>query len=283
VIVAGGAESMSFVPMGGNKLAVNPWLVENHPNSYMSMGLTAERVARHYGISREDSDRFALRSHQNALAAIGAGKFADEVVPVPVTLTALNGDGHPHAAKKEFTVDEGPRADTSYEALAKLRPAFHARGVVTAGNSSQISDGAAAVVVMSSERAAQLGLEPLARFVSYAYAGCLPEEMGIGPVYAVPKALKLAGLTLDQIGLVELNEAFAAQSLAVIRTLGLDPDKVNVNGGAIALGHPLGCTGAKLTATLLSELARRKARYGLVTMCVGGGMGAAGIFENLRS
>jgi acetyl-CoA acyltransferase len=282
VIVAGGAESMSFVPMGGNKPAVNPWLVENHPNSYLSMGLTAERVARHYGISREDSDRFALRSHHNALAALRDGKFAGEVVPVPVTLTALE-EGRPRATEREFTVDEGPRADTSYEALAKLRPAFHAHGVVTAGNSSQTSDGAAAVVVMSMERAKQLGLEPLARFVSYAYAGCLPEEMGIGPLYAVPKALKLAGLTLDQIDLIELNEAFSAQSLAVIRALGIDLEKVNVNGGAIALGHPLGCTGAKLTATLLSELARRKARYGLVTMCVGGGMGAAGIFENLRN
>jgi acetyl-CoA acyltransferase len=283
VIVAGGAESMSFVPFGGNKVAVNPWLVENYPNSYLSMGLTAERVARHYGISREDSDRFALRSHQKALAAIHDGRFDGEVVTVPITSTVFNGDGRPHDAEREFRVDEGPRADTSYEALAKLRPAFHAKGVVTAGNSSQTSDGAAAAVVMSAERAKQLGLAPLARFVSYAYAGCLPEEMGIGPVYAVPKALKLAGLTLDQIDLVELNEAFAAQSLAVIRTLGLDPEKVNVNGGAIALGHPLGCTGAKLTATLLPELKRRKLKYGLVTMCVGGGMGAAGIFENLQS
>ncbi len=283
VIVAGGAESMSFVPYGGNKLAVNPWLVANQPGSYLSMGLTAERLAKHYGISREDSDRFALRSHHNALAAIRDGKFESELVAVPVTLTALNGDGRPHSTEREFTVDEGPRADTSYEALAKLRPAFHARGVVTAGNSSQTSDGAAAAVVMSAEKAKQLGLQPLARFVSYAYAGCIPEEMGIGPVYAVPKALKLAGLTLDQIDLVELNEAFAAQSLAVIRTLGLDPEKVNVNGGAIALGHPLGCTGAKLTATLLPELKRRKAKYGLVTMCVGGGQGAAGIFENLQN
>ncbi len=283
VVVAGGAESMSFVPMGGNKVAVNPWLVSNHPDSYMSMGLTAERVARHYGISREDSDRFALRSHHNALAAIRDGKFENEVVPVPVTLTTVNGDDRPHATEREFKVDEGPRADTSFDALAALRPAFHARGVVTAGNSSQTSDGAAAAVVMSAEKAKQLGLQPLARFVSFAYAGCPPEEMGIGPIYAVPKALKLAGLTLDQIGLVELNEAFASQSLAVIRTLGLDPEKVNVNGGAIALGHPLGCTGAKLTATLLAELKRRKAQYGLVTMCVGGGMGAAGIFENLQN
>jgi acetyl-CoA acyltransferase len=284
VIVAGGAESMSFVPMGGNKPAVNPWLVENYPDSYMPMGLTAERVARHHNVSREDSDRFALRSHLNALAAIREGKFAGEVVPVPVKLTSVNGDGRPQATEREFRVDEGPRADTSLEALAALRPAFHARGVVTAGNSSQTSDGAAAVVIMSEERAKQLGIAPLARLVSYAYAGCLPEEMGIGPVYAVPKALKLAGLagTNGQIDLIELNEAFASQSLAVIRALEFDPEKVNVNGGAIALGHPLGCTGAKLTATLLAELKRRNARYGLVTMCVGGGMGAAGIFENLQ-
>jgi acetyl-CoA acyltransferase len=274
VIVAGGAESMSFVPMGGNKIAVNPWLVENYPGSYMSMGLTAERVAKHYGITREASDEFALGSHQKALAAIQAGNFEDEIVPVPVAAAAK---------EKFFKVDEGPRTDTSFEALSKLRPAFHAKGVVTAGNSSQTSDGAAAALVMSEERAKEIGAQPLARFVSFAYAGCLPEEMGIGPVYAIPKALKLAGLTLDQIELIELNEAFAAQSLAVIKTLGIDPARVNVNGGAIALGHPLGCTGAKLTATLLREFKRRKARYGLVTMCVGGGMGAAGIFENLQN
>jgi acetyl-CoA acyltransferase len=282
-IVAGGSESMSFVPLGGNKVAVNPWLVENYPNSYMSMGLTAERVARHYGISREDADRFALDSHQKALAALRDGRFEEEIVPVRVTVTSANGDGRPSKKEQEFRVDEGPRADTSYEALAKLRPAFHLNGIVTAGNSSQTSDGAAAAVIMSSDRAQQLGVQPLARFVSYAYAGCLPEEMGIGPVYAIPKALKLAGLDLDQIEVIELNEAFAAQSLAVIRTLGLNPAKVNVNGGAIALGHPLGCTGAKLTATLLRELKRRKAKYGMVTMCVGGGMGAAGIFENLQN
>lgn len=282
VIVAGGTESMSFVPFGGNKIAVNPWLVENYPNSYMSMGLTAERVAKHYEISREQSDRFALASHQKALGAIQAGKFEDEIVAVPVKTSALAGAAEPQERETEFRVDEGPRADTSYEALAKLRPAFHAKGTVTAGNSSQTSDGASAVVVMSEERAKSLGLKPLARFVSYAYSGCLPEEMGVGPVYAVPKALKLAGLTLDQIDVIELNEAFAAQSLAVIKLLGLDPAKVNVNGGAIALGHPLGCTGAKLTATILRELKRRNARYGLVTMCVGGGMGAAGIFENLQ-
>lgn len=282
VIVAGGAESMSFVPMGGNKIAVNPWLVENHPGAYLTMGLTAERLAKHYEISREDSDRFSLDSHRKALAAIENGSFQDEIVPVPVTDTTPSGNGSPKNTTTEFSVDEGPRAGTTLEALAKLSPAFHARGVVTAGNSSQTSDGAAAAVVMSAERAAQLGIRPVARFASFAYAGCDPEEMGIGPVYAVPKALRLAGLTLDQIDVIELNEAFAAQALAVIRQLGLDPAKVNVNGGAIALGHPLGCTGAKLTATLLRELAPRKARYGLVTMCVGGGMGAAGIFENLQ-
>jgi len=283
VIVAGGAESMSFVPMGGNKLSANPWLVENHPGSYLSMGLTAERVARHYGITREESDQFAYGSHRKALAAIEAGVFHDEIVPVPVNTTTLNERGKPSEQKSEFTVDEGPRPDTSLNALAKLRPVFHAKGIVTAGNSSQTSDGAAAAVLMSEERAQDLGLNPLARFVAFSYSGCAPEEMGVGPVYAIPKALKMAGLSLDEIELIELNEAFAAQSLAVIKTLGLDPAKVNVNGGAIALGHPLGCTGAKLTATLLGELKRRKGRYGMVTMCVGGGMGAAGIFENLQN
>ncbi len=282
-IVAGGAESMSFIPFGGNKIAVNPWLVDNYPNSYMSMGLTAERVAKHYEISREESDRFALQSHEKALAAIRAGKFDDEIVAVPVVTSVPKDAGKFHKNETEFRVDEGPRADTSYDALAKLRPVFHSSGVVTAGNSSQTSDGAAAAVIVSEECVTALGLKPLARFVSFAYSGCLPEEMGIGPVYAVPKALKLAGLTLDQIDVIELNEAFAAQSLAVIKMLGLDPAKVNVNGGAIALGHPLGCTGAKLTATILRELKRRKSKYGLVTMCVGGGMGAAGIFENLQN
>jgi len=283
VIVAGGAESMSYVPMGGNKVSVNPWLVENFPGSYLSMGLTAERVAKKYGITREESDAFALSSHQKALAAIEAGRFEDEVVAVKVTHTAVNGTGKPTSKESEFKVDEGPRADTSLDALAKLRAAFHAKGVVTAGNSSQMSDGAAAAVVMSDERAKAIGATPLARFVSFAYAGCAPEEMGIGPVYAIPKALKLAGLTLEDIDVIELNEAFAAQSLAVIKTLGIDIAKVNLNGGAIALGHPLGCTGAKLTATLIREMKRSKARYGLVTMCVGGGMGAAGIFENLQN
>ncbi|MFY9746883.1 MAG: acetyl-CoA C-acyltransferase [Acidobacteriaceae bacterium] len=281
VIVAGGVESMSFVPMGGNKIAVNPWLVENHPGSYLTMGLTAERIAKKYGISREDADKFALESHRKAVAAVEAGRFQGEIVPVPVTISSPNGNNEPKTVTIEFRADEGPRADTTYEALAKLPPVFHAKGMVTAGNSSQTSDGAAAAVVMSAERAAQLGIKPMARFVTFACAGCDPEEMGIGPVYAVPKALRLAGLSLDQIEVIELNEAFAAQALSVIRQLGLDAAKVNVNGGAIALGHPLGCTGAKLTATILRELGRRKGRYGLVTMCVGGGMGAAGIFESL--
>ena len=282
VIVAGGTESMSFVPMGGNKISINPALMEQYPDSYLSMGLTAERVAKHYGISRLQADEFALASHQKALAAQAAGKFEQEIVPVCVTFAAPDAKSKPKKTVIEFKADEGPRADTSLEALAKLKAAFHAHGTVTAGNSSQMSDGAAASVVMSSERAEALGLRPLARFVAYAYAGCLPEEMGVGPVYAIPKALKLAGLSLDQIDLIELNEAFAAQSLAVMKVLGLDPAKVNVNGGAIALGHPLGCTGAKLTASLLQEMKRRNVRYGMVTMCVGGGMGAAGIFENLN-
>ncbi|HEX4650885.1 MAG TPA: acetyl-CoA C-acyltransferase [Granulicella sp.] len=281
VIVAGGTESMSFVPFGGNKISVNPWLVENYPGSYMSMGLTAERVAAHYGISREAQDEFSYGSHQKALAAIAAGRFDDEIVPVTVTHTAPNGKGKAETRETSFTRDEGPRADTSLEALAKLKPVFHAKGTVTAGNSSQTSDGAAAAVVMSAGRAAALGIKPMAKFVAFSYAGCDPEEMGIGPIYAIPKVLKLAGLSLDQIDLFELNEAFAAQSLAVLKVLGIDPAKVNVNGGAIALGHPLGCTGAKLTATLLREMPRRKAKYGIVTMCVGGGMGAAGIFETV--
>jgi acetyl-CoA acyltransferase len=283
VVVAGGAESMSMIPMGGSKPSPNPWLAENYPASLLTMGLTAERVARHYSVSREDQDAFALASHRKALAAQAAGRFADELVSVTVT-TAMPGikAGKPKITEAIFAADEGPRADTSAEALAKLRPVFHAQGTVTAGNASQTSDGAAAAVLMEAGRARELGLQPLARLVAYAATGCLPEEMGIGPIHAIPKALKLAGLTLDDIGLIELNEAFAAQALAVIRTLGLDPEKVNVNGGAIALGHPLGCTGAKLTATLLQEMKRRNLRYGMVTMCVGGGMGAAGIFERLN-
>lgn len=283
VVIAGGAESMSLIPMGGNKPSPNPWLAENYPASLLTMGLTAERVARHYNISRDDQDAFALASHQKATAAQASGRFTGELVPVPVTTATPSARaGKPTLEEKSFAADEGPRADTSAEALAKLKPVFHAQGTVTAGNSSQTSDGAAATVVMSAERARQLGIQPIARLVAYATTGCLPEEMGIGPIHAIPKALKLAGLTLDQIDLIELNEAFAAQSLAVIRTLGIDPAKVNVNGGAIALGHPLGCTGAKLTATLLAEMNRRNVRYGMVTMCVGGGMGAAGIFERLQ-
>lgn len=281
-IIAGGAESMSLIPMGGNKPSPNPWLAEHYPASLLTMGLTAERVARHYKISREDQDAFALASHQKALAAQKEGRFAGELVPVNV-IHAVPGEkpGKPVVTERAFAADEGPRADTSAEALAKLKPVFHAQGTVTAGNSSQTSDGAAAAVLMDAAHARDLGLEPLARLVAYAAVGCLPEEMGMGPVAAVPKALRLAGLTLDQIDVIELNEAFAAQALAVIRELGLDPERVNVNGGAIALGHPLGCTGAKLTATLLAEMQRRKARYGMVTMCVGGGMGAAGVFEKM--
>jgi acetyl-CoA acyltransferase len=283
VVVAGGTESMSMIPMGGHKISANPWLVDNMPAAYLSMGLTAERVGERFHVSREDADNFALASHQKALKAIAEGRFTDEIVPVEWTeRTPRPGSAKPKEEKRSFQVDEGPRADTSAEALAKLKPAFHAKGTVTAGNSSQTSDGAAATIVTSAERAAALGMKPMARFLAFATAGCAPDIMGIGPVHAVPKALKIAGLKLEDIGLVELNEAFAAQSLAVIRELGLDPEKVNVNGGAIALGHPLGCTGAKLTATLLHEMQRRKVRYGLVTMCVGGGMGAAGIFENLN-
>jgi len=257
--------------------------MENRPEAYISMGLTAERVAAHYNITREECDQFALRSHQRSLAAIAAGHFDDEIVPVPVFTTVRTAKGNLEKQEKSFKVDEGPRADTSFEVLTKLRPVFHAKGVVTAGNSSQTSDGAAATVVMSDARAKEIGAEPLLRFVSFAYAGCMPEEMGIGPIYAIPKALKLAGLKLEEIDLIELNEAFASQTLAIIKTLGIDPEKVNVNGGAISLGHPLGCTGAKLLATISREMKRRKARYGMVTMCVGGGQGAAGIFENLQN
>jgi acetyl-CoA acyltransferase len=282
VVVAGGTESMSLLPMGGLKPAPNPWLAENYPAALITMGLTAERVARHYDVNRDDQDAFALASHQKALAAQAAGRFRDELIPVSLTKTTPNGaPGKIDVQEKPFIADEGPRADSSAEALAKLKPAFHATGTVTAGNSSQISDGAAATVLMDALRAKELGIDPIARLVAYAVAGCLPEEMGVGPIYAIPKALDRARLALKDIDLIELNEAFAAQSLAVIRSLGLDRARVNVNGGAIALGHPLGCTGAKLTATLLSEMRRRKARYGMVTMCVGGGMGAAGIFERL--
>jgi acetyl-CoA acyltransferase len=282
VVVAGGAESMSLIPLGGMKPSPNPWLAEHYPAALMTMGLTAERVARHYGVSREDQDAFALASHRKAVAAQAEGRFNDELTPVNVT-TAVPGAkaGKPIVTEAVIAADEGPRADTSLEALANLKPAFHAQGSVTAGNSSQTSDGAAAAVLMEAGRARELGIRPLGRLVAYAATGCLPEEMGIGPIAAIPKALRLAGLTLDEIGLIEFNEAFAAQALAVIRVLGLDLERINVNGGAIALGHPLGCTGAKLTATLLSEMRRLRVRYGMVTMCVGGGMGAAGIFELL--
>jgi acetyl-CoA acyltransferase len=302
VIVAGGTESMTMVPMGGNKVSPNPWLVDHNPDAYINMGLGTEHIARKFGITREQADQFSVDSHKKALAAIAAGHFKEETVPVEVKITSLasaNGasassvPGGSSASMKAkmtpkpttqtftFDTDEGPRADTSLDALAKLKPAFHVAGTVTAGNSSQMSDGAAAAVVMSDERAKSLGLKPLARFVAYATAGVLPEEFGIGPVAAIPKALKLAGLTLNDIAVFELNEAFAAQSLAVIQQAGLDPSRVNPNGGAIALGHPLGCTGAKLTATILRELQQRNARYGMVTMCIGGGMGAAGILERL--
>jgi len=297
-IVAVGTESMTMVPMGGNKVSPNPWLVDHNPDAYINMGLGTENIARKFGITREQADQFSVESHKKALAAIAAGRFKEETVPVEVKITAVAigngassgsaaGSAKPKAVTKAatqtftFETDEGPRADTSLEALAKLKPAFHVKGTVTAGNSSQMSDGAAAAVVMSDERAKALGLKPLARFVAYATAGVLPEEFGIGPVAAIPKALKLAGLTLNDIAVFELNEAFAAQSLAVIQQAGLDPSRVNPNGGAIALGHPLGCTGAKLTATILRELQRRNARYGMVTMCIGGGMGAAGILERL--
>jgi acetyl-CoA acyltransferase len=284
VIIAGGTESMSLVPMGGNKVSPNPWLMDHYPDSYLGMGLTAENLARTYGITREQADQFSYQSHQKALAAIAACKFKDEIVPVEVNFTSLeNGSNgaRPKITTTMFDIDEGPRADTSLEALAKLKPAFHARGTTTAGNSSQMSDGAAAAVVMSAERARAIGAKPLARFVAFATAGCPPEEMGVGPVYAIPKALKIAGLKLNDIDVIELNEAFAVQSLSVIKLAELDPARVNPNGGAVALGHPLGCTGAKLTATILRELQRRSGRYGLVTMCVGGGMGAAGIFERV--
>jgi acetyl-CoA acyltransferase len=301
VIVAGGTESMSLVPMGGNKISPNPWLVDHYPDAYINMGLGTENIARKFGITRGQADQFSADSHKKALAAIAAGNFKDEAIPVEVKITAVpaNGNGatsaRPHSARQAgaktavkaatltftFDTDELPRADTSLEILAKLKPAFHVKGTVTAGNSSPMSDGAAACVIMSDTRARSLGLKPLARFVAYATAGCPPEEFGIGPVFAIPKALKLAGLSLSDIAVIELNEAFAAQSLAVIQQAGLDASRVNPNGGAIALGHPLGCTGAKLTATLIRDLERKDARYGMVTMCIGGGMGAAGIFERI--
>jgi acetyl-CoA acyltransferase len=290
---------MSLVPMGGNKISPNPWLVDHYPDAYINMGLGTENIARKFGITREQADQFSADSHKKALAAIAAGNFKDETIPVEVKITAVptNGNGASWASHSSrggakaavkaathtftFDTDELPRADTSLEILAKLKPAFHVKGMVTAGNSSPMSDGAAACVIMSDTRAKSLGLKPLARFVAYATAGCPPEEFGIGPVFAIPKALKLAGLSLGDIAVIELNEAFAAQSLSVIQQAGLDASRVNPNGGAIALGHPLGCTGAKLTATLIRDLQRKNARYGMVTMCIGGGMGAAGIFERI--
>lgn len=282
IAIAGGIESMSMVPMMGYKFSVNPHFAMELPHYYTNMGLTAENVVMKYNISREDQDAFALRSHQRAAAAVNSGRFDPELVPIDVEIKELDAEGKPTVRKFTVKRDEGPRADTSLEALAKLKPAFKEGGTVTAGNSSQVSDGAAGVVVMSAGKAAALGLKPLARFVAFAVGGVPPEIMGIGPVVAIPKALKLAGLTLNDIDLIELNEAFAAQSLAVIRELGLNTEITNVNGGAIALGHPLGCTGAKLTVQLLYEMARRKSKYGMVSMCIGGGMGAAAIFENLQ-
>ena len=281
VVIAGGAESMSMVPMTGFKFSPMPYIAENMPESFTSMGLTAENVAEKYGVTRQDQDAFALISHQRAVAAVESGRFDPEIVPLDVSLTELKGR-KPVVKTFVFKRDEGPRADTNLEALAKLRPAFKEGGSVTAGNSSQISDGAGAVIVMSRSKAEALGLKPLVRFIAFAVGGVPPEIMGIGPVVAIPKALKLAGLSLKDIALIELNEAFAAQSVAVIRELNLDPQITNVNGGAIALGHPLGCTGAKLTTQLIYEMKRRNVQFGMVSMCIGGGMGAAGIFENLN-
>ncbi|MGI8788888.1 MAG: acetyl-CoA C-acyltransferase [Pyrinomonadaceae bacterium] len=281
IIVAGGLETMSMIPMGGNVIRPNPELVETYPDYYLNMGLTAEALANKYEISREEQDEFSLRSHQKAADAIKSGRFKDEIVSLNVLMDEADESGRVLRREIAFDTDEGVRYDASMEGLQKLKPAFHAKGTVTAGNSSQMSDGAAAVVIMSAEKAEELGLKPLARFVAYATSGCLPEEMGIGPVYAIPKVLKMAGLTMDDIDIFELNEAFAAQSLAVIKALEMNPEKINVNGGAIALGHPLGCTGAKLTASILREMQRRGSRYGMVTMCVGGGMGAAGILERI--
>jgi acetyl-CoA acyltransferase len=285
VIIAGGAESMSLVPMGGNKVAANPYLVEHLPDVYLGMGLTAENVAKRYNITREMQDRWSLRSHERAVAAIRNGKFKDEIVPLKIVEKAIDEKGKKKTKEIAFDTDEGPRADTSLEKLATLKPVFSSepQASVTAGNSSQTSDGAAAVIVMSKQKMESLGLKPLARFVSFALGGVHPDEMGIGPVKAIPKALKMAGLMLDQIDLIELNEAFASQAYYVIKHMGMDEEKVNVNGGAIALGHPLGCTGAKLTVQILNELKRRNGKYGMVTMCVGGGMGAAGVFEFTKS
>jgi len=279
VIVAGGTESMTMVPMGGNKPSFHPGILETRPEAFLPMGLTAEKVAARYQVTRDDQDQFAYHSHRKALAAIEQGKFADEIVPVSTVVYREGDDGTPVRKEIVFEADEGPRADTTLEALAKLKPAFDARGTVTAGNSSQMSDGAAASIVVSEKALKELGAEPLARFLGFAVAGVAPDVMGIGPMEAIPKLLKRMRVKATRLDLVELNEAFAAQALPIIRELSLDPDKVNVNGGAIALGHPLGCTGAKLTATLLHEMKRRGPSLGVVSMCIGGGMGAAGLFE----
>ncbi len=280
IIIAGGAESMSMVPMTGFHFAPNPWMALEYPGVYLGMGLTAENVAREYNVSREDQDKFSLRSHQRAIAAQDAGKFKDEIVPLDVTIVEKP-DGKVQSQKYTFAADEGPRRETTLEALANLKPAFAMGGTVTAGNSSQTSDGAGAVVVMEAERAKSMGLKPLVRMVAFAAAGVRPEVMGIGPIAAIPRALKIAGLKLDDIGVIELNEAFAAQAIAVMRQLEMDEERVNVNGGAVALGHPLGATGAKLTVQLINEMKRRKVQFGMVSMCIGGGMGAAAIFENV--
>ncbi len=279
IMMAGGSESMSMIPMAGLKPAPNPWLVEHLPEIYINMGLTAENVQRKYGVTRKEADAFSFKSHQNALRAQTNGLFTEEIVPVKISTNAINGGGKAQVTETIFDKDEGPRAETSLEALAKLKAVFHVNGTVTAGNSSQTSDGGAMALVMSDKKAKELGLKPRARFVAFAVGGVPPEVMGIGPVVAIPKVLAMAGLKLADIGLIELNEAFAVQALAVMKVAGLDPDKVNVNGGAVALGHPLGCTGAKLTATIIREMERRQVRYGMVTMCIGGGQGAAGIFE----
>jgi acetyl-CoA acyltransferase len=281
ILVAGGIESMSLIPMVGHKVALNPTLVETMPEAYMGMGHTAEEVAKRYNVTREDQDAFSVVSHQRAAAAIASGKFQEEIVPLTVKQHSFDAAGNLQIKESVFQIDEGPRPDTSVEALAKLKPVFHVQGSVTAGNSSQTSDGAAAVLVMSAEKAEELGASPIAKFRSFTVGGVDPDVMGIGPIVAIPKALKMAGLRLEDIDLFELNEAFASQAVAVIRELGLDPEKVNVNGGAIALGHPMGCTGTKLTISILNELKRRGGKYGVVTMCVGGGMGAAGVFEML--
>jgi acetyl-CoA acyltransferase len=281
VIIAGGTESMSLIPMGGNKIVPNPYLVDNYPQFYLSMGLTAEVVAKKYGITREEQDEFSYQSHMKAIKAIKEGKFKDEITPLNVEIDSLNEKGKKVVKNILFDTDEGPRSDTSLESLSKLKPAFKVDGTVTAGNSSQMSDGSSTLLIMSREKANNLGLKPLARFVAFATHGVAPEEMGIGPVKAIPKVLKYAGLNLEDIDLIELNEAFASQSLAVIKELGINKEKLNVNGGAIALGHPLGCTGAKLTTSIIYEMKRRNSKYGMVTMCIGSGQGAAGIFENI--